>query len=123
MVLPVKARVPLSVLAPAGSAAERESGAASPQALLEKLASQWRQDTAHQGSVAQRAIHPAYQRIIGHGKVALPFLISKLQVEPDHWFWALCAITGENPVAETDRGDVEAMTRAWLDWGAAHGYV
>jgi hypothetical protein len=37
------------------------------------------------------------------------------------WFWALKAITDVDPVAEENRGDVVAMAKAWIDWGAANG--
>ena len=39
---------------------------------------------------------------------------SELRREPDHWFWALIAITGEDPVAPKDRGKLQEMTDAWL---------
>ena len=40
--------------------------------------------------------------------------------EPDHWFWALQAITGENPVPATGRGNLERMTEARLEWAKQH---
>ncbi len=93
------------------------------RARFEALAAQWRKDTAHLSSVAQLAMHPAYQRIIGLGERALPFLFQDLNREPSHWFWALRAITGANPVPESAKGNVAAMTAAWLDWGSSRGYV
>ena len=42
--------------------------------------------------------------------------------EPDHWFWGLKAITGEDPVALADRGKVGRMAQAWLDWAKKRGY-
>ena len=66
------------------------------------------------------AMHPAYQQIIGMGTPALPLIFQELQREPDHWFWALGAITGENPVPEEDAGDLDAMTDAWLSWGSTN---
>jgi hypothetical protein len=38
-----------------------------------------------------------------------------------HWFWALKAIAGVDPVAPEDRGRVEAMREAWLRWGREQG--
>ena len=67
-------------------------------------------------------MHPAYQQIIGMGEYALPLIFQALQREPDHWFWALGAITGENPVPDAHAGDLDAMTSDWLSWGDAHGY-
>jgi hypothetical protein len=58
----------------------------------------------------------AYQQIIGMGEAALPFIHVELQTAPDHWFWALKAITCEDPVPENERGNLAAMTKAWLEW-------
>lgn len=91
---------------------------------LKTLADEWkrtRQKTS--SSVVKLAMHPAYQRIIGKGRAAIPFILREIQREPDHWFWALTSITGEDPVTEEKRGDLEAMTQAWLTWGRQHGFA
>lgn len=91
---------------------------------LAGLAAEWRRTRQKtSSSVVALAMHPAYQRIIGQGKAALPFILNQLERAPDHWFWALSAITGEDPVAEEDRGDLEAMARSWLAWGRQCGYI
>ena len=36
--------------------------------------------------------------------------------DPDHWFPALEAITGANPVPESDFGNLAKMADAWLGW-------
>ncbi len=55
------------------------------------------------------------------GQPVLPLILQELERRPDHWFWALHAITGEDPARSTD--DVDAATDAWLNWGRARGYV
>ncbi len=87
------------------------------------LAAQWREDRDPAGSVMQMCVHPAYQRIIGMGSTAIPLLLAELQREPDRWFWALEAITGDDPVPEADRGRLAKMTAAWLAWGKRNGYI
>jgi hypothetical protein len=62
------------------------------------------------------ALHPAYQQIIGMGPVALPFLLRALRRRPEHWFWALKAITGADPVQPEHRGQVRMMAADWLEW-------
>lgn len=64
-----------------------------------------------------------YQQLIGMGTDALPLILMELQREPDHWFWALEAITGENPVPVDSRGDVDQSTKAWIDWGKTNGLI
>ena len=90
---------------------------------FQDLASRWRRETALRSSVTAIAMHPAYQQIIGLGEPALPLIFQELRREPDHWFWALGAITGENPVPDDHAGDLEAMAEDWLSWGDAHGYL
>ena len=51
---------------------------------------------------------------------ALPLLFVELRERPNFWFWALAAITRENPAAGI-KGFAAART-AWLDWADAHGY-
>jgi len=50
------------------------------------------------------------------GDKALPFIYYELQQEPDHWFWALKAITCEDPVPIESRGNLQLMANAWLKW-------
>lgn len=86
------------------------------------LANQWRRETAHMSVMSSIIAHPAYQQIIEMGANALPFIFSELKREPDHWFVALRAITGENPVQPNDRGRLGKMTDAWLGWGRQRGF-
>jgi hypothetical protein len=91
---------------------------------LSELAAEWRltrQKTS--SSIVKLAMHPSYQRIIGKGSAAIPFILLELQRAPDHWFWALVAITGEDPVSEEHRGDLEAMALDWVEWGRQSGYI
>jgi hypothetical protein len=89
---------------------------------FQELARQWKEATQLVSSVTDMTTHPAYQQIIGMGRDAVPLIVGELRREPDHWFWALQAITGENPVSPGDRGRIADMTQAWLNWAAAHGY-
>ncbi len=47
--------------------------------------------------MAKKAMHPANQGIIGLGAVAVPLILQELKRDRADWFWALTAITGENP--------------------------
>ena len=93
------------------------------EAEFERLATEWKQESAHHSSIVTIAEHRAYQEIIGMGKDAIPFILRDLEESPSQWFWALRAIAGESPVRPEDRGDVDAMTAAWFDWGRRNFYI
>jgi hypothetical protein len=57
------------------------------------------------------------------GPIAVGFILRELEQEPDLWFWALNAITGEDPVPPDDQGVLPQMTQDWLDWGRRAGYL
>jgi hypothetical protein len=88
-----------------------------------QLAEIWKKDTLYLSSVAKKAMHPAYQGIIGLGETAVPWILEELKKEAGDWFWALTAITGENPVPEASAGKVPEMVAAWLHWGREQGYI
>lgn len=81
----------------------------------------WKFDVAPLSSTTEMAMHPAYQQIIGLGPEAVPLLLRELRREPDHWFWALKAITGVDPVEPTQRGRVKEMAEAWFTWARQQG--
>jgi hypothetical protein len=103
------------------SLTEAESTSWSATRRFESLAAAWRKECAHLSSVREMVLHPAYQQIIGMGRDAIPFLLRELERQPDHWFWALWAITGENPVPPEHRGRVRDMARDWLEWARQRG--
>jgi len=98
------------------------SVAAAIEAKFRRLSTQWRSETRLCPTVIEMVTHPAYQQIIGMGRSAVPCILRDLAQKTGHWFWALKAITGEDPVPETDKGNLEKMTQAWLIWGARNGY-
>ena len=90
---------------------------------FERLAAEWKRDTGHLSSPDAIAQHNAYQEIIGMGKEAIPMILRDLEKTRAEWFWALRSIAGESPVRPEDRGDVDAMTNAWLAWGRRRQYI
>lgn len=85
------------------------------------LRDEWKSQTHHLSNTAQISLAFPYQMIIGMGPVAVPLILAELKREPDHWFWALEAITGENPVTAAEAGDIEASAQAWVRWGELNG--
>jgi len=87
------------------------------------LAQQWRNETQWLSSTTEVAMNPAYQAIIGMGAEALPMILEDLRQNSGHWFWALKAISNEDPVVPRDRGSIKKMKGAWLQWGQTKGLV
>jgi hypothetical protein len=90
---------------------------------FEELERKWKADTELLSDSIEMVLHPSYQQIIGLGSGALPHILRSLSQAPDHWFWALEAIAGENPVPADARGNLRASTAAWLRWGTDRGYL
>lgn len=90
---------------------------------FQELAAKWQEETWFSSSIIDMAMNQNYQRIIGKGMDVVPLILRELEREPDHWFWALSAITGENPITEEDAGDLEKMTEAWLALGKERGWI
>jgi hypothetical protein len=86
------------------------------------LAREWKEAVRLVSSFEKMILHPAYQRIIGLGPLAVPLLLREMAERPHHWHWALRSITGANPVKAEDEGNVKRMAHAWVQWGKAKGY-
>ncbi|MDB5354304.1 MAG: hypothetical protein JWN24_757 [Phycisphaerales bacterium] len=92
------------------------------EAKFKALTESWQAQRGPDSSISRLSMHPAYQRIIGMGDAAVPLILRELERKPDHWFWALNAITGADPVPEASRGILREMAAAWLKWGHENGY-
>ena len=92
------------------------------EAEFNTLAEEWRAETRMLSLVTQKSMHPAYQKIISMGRPVVPLILRDLEQKPDHWFWALRAITGDNPVESQQRSQMKLMAQAWIQWGKENGY-
>lgn len=90
---------------------------------FQQLAAQWRRDVGPLSSVSKIVEHPSYQAIIALGRDVVPLILRDLEREPDHWFTALRALTGADPIAPEDRGRMDRMAAAWVRWGKEHGFT
>lgn len=90
---------------------------------FQSLVKRWRDETSHISSYTDRVLHPAYQELIGMGHVAVPLMLQEMKERGGHWFWALRAITGQNPVSPEDAGKIRKMTECWLQWGKQRGLL
>lgn len=99
------------------------SASANVAARFAELSDQWEAEAGLLARLDDAVRLWPYQQVIGIGPAVVPFILESLKAEPDHWFWALSAITGENPIPDEDRGNLGAMSDAWLEWGRDKGLV
>jgi hypothetical protein len=83
---------------------------------FQRLKTEWLKAGQHLSKHNDQIILMPYLQIIGMGPRAVPFLMTELRDQPNWWFPALEAITGENPVASDNKGDLYAMAADWLRW-------
>lgn len=93
------------------------------QTLFNRLVREWHRDTDVLSDSMRASMHPAYQRIIGLGPQVVPLILRELETSGGHWFWALRAITGEDPVTPDMAGKIRLMREAWLTWAKEKGYL
>ena len=103
------------------SRSRNTAGTGALEERFHQLVQAWRADVGPTSSLTEMAMHPAYQQIVGMGPEAVPLLLRELERQPDHWFWALKAITGVDPVQPHERGKLEEMAKAWVQWGREQG--
>jgi hypothetical protein len=106
--------------------ARRQSRSLSLAASFNEQVRRWKDETAHLSSEAKAISHPSYLRIIGLAKDSSGhelerLLLHELETEPDLWFAALSAVTGEDPV--NSEYDFDESVEAWLRWGREKGIV
>lgn len=86
-----------------------------------QLKDQWKRETMLTSSSHSMILNRNYQRIIGLGPTVLPLLLREMEEEPDHWHWALNAITGVDPVPPEKAGQLSGIAEAWLSWAREKG--
>ena len=89
---------------------------------FKELATQWKAETKFLSNLTTKSMHEAYQKIIGMGPIAVPFILKDLVNNgPNDWFWALHVITNVNPITVEIARNMNAMMEAWLAWGKNAG--
>jgi hypothetical protein len=89
---------------------------------FQRLANQWRAETAYVSSSSELVAYPAFREIVGMRPPVIPLLLRELENRTGHWHRALREITGADPVPPTDRGNIDKAAQAWLRWGKEQGY-
>jgi hypothetical protein len=87
------------------------------------LVAQWRQKTMFMSRAADITSDFTYYQIIGLGPAIIPLILRQVQRGEGHWFLALRALTGENPVKAEEAGNLVKMAQSWLEWGKRQGII
>lgn len=90
---------------------------------LAALEAEWKKDTLVSSNMEKILGHWAYRKIIALGPPVVPLLLERLRYEPDHWFYALSQITGEEPKLVNGDETFEGATEAWVRWGKQKGLI
>ncbi len=84
------------------------------------LLKKWRYETLPYSFADEAIEHSAFQKIIALGKSLgdpiLELIIEEIDKQPDFIIAALPLLTGEDPVSESDRGNLGAMAASWVQW-------
>lgn len=73
--------------------------------------------------LTERLFSAEYAAVIGLGPRVVPLLIKDLQRSLQPWFWALKAITREDPARDVNSGDFHGIASAWIAWGKDNDVV
>lgn len=90
---------------------------------FDRLERKWLEESSHLSSINDISTLWPYQEIMAMGPVVVPHILASLAEKPNHWFWALSAITGADPIPKSARGNIPAMRAAWLGWAESQGLV
>lgn len=86
------------------------------------LREEWVRSIARSSSTSHDLQHPAFKHIVTLGKAAIPLLLDDMSRHRTHWFEALEAISGAQPVPEDHFGDIDAMIGDWTEWARNQGW-
>ena len=96
-----------------------------PEKEFNRLAKQWREETAGFSVTAQKYAHPAYHAILvlaaENLPEVLPLILEELRARPGRWFEALKLLTKEDPTKPADSFD--DAVRAWIAWGIRKKHI
>jgi hypothetical protein len=93
------------------------------EAEFRALVGSWQRDTDAMSSTASKITHPTYRRIVEMGWRAVRLLLPELERNPEHWFWALTEITGEDPVEHEHTGNLAAMAEDLQTFARKKNYL
>ena len=88
-----------------------------------QFATTWKNETGMYSVDTRKVAHPAYLKIVGMGSEVIPLIFQDLEEHGGHWYQALEALLGFNPMDGIGGLSIRELKTMWLDWGRQHGYL
>ena len=87
-------------------------------AMFKALLDWWSNDPSvmSSSSLTVRTSHEAYKTIVDIGEPMVPYILEDMKSNLRHWHSALKKITGCDPITDSIRGNIRAMSDCWLEW-------
>ena len=86
------------------------------KSYFEQLKINWLNETMLSSNPNEICQNSNYQKIIALGKEPIPLILEDWKTTNNHWFHALYAIIGENPIKSEHRGRIKLMKKDWIDF-------
>lgn len=99
-----------------GAAAEAKKGITYFRNLFPDLVEKWQNETIFMSSPEDIRNVESFTEIVRYGWMSVPYIIEEIGQRPSLLFMALNEITGEDPISDAIRGNVDLMTGAWIAW-------
>ena len=83
---------------------------------MDELIKQWHAETFLMSSVEDMTRVESYRKILEFGHAGLQYVIGDIEKNPSMLMLVAEEICGESPITDAIRGDVRAMSGAWVGW-------
>lgn len=85
---------------------------------------EWQDATGHLSAPSRIYSHPTYLRLFMLGPSMIPLILEDIRDGAMcDWYRTLRLLTEDDPVTDAERGKVDLMDAAWLQWGRDHEYI
>lgn len=90
---------------------------------FETLKNKWEENTKNSSFLSDIFEDSNYKSIKELGNNAIPYIFNEIEANPRIWMFALYDITGENPIASENIGQIDKMQGDWRNWGKNKNYI
>ncbi len=81
----------------------------------------WQSETMFTSSPIKKTSHPSYRALVDNARLVTPLIIEELRKNPSPLVWVLEEAYKIHPYSDSDIGDIEATSKAWVIWAENNG--